>query len=1182
MPIIPGAVVVPANIDDLSVTLEGARTLAQMYWYDVAGGNWDRAIGSAAGFLVDTELPPAATLTDAFATPTAPAVGSFNMIYNGATWDMLREGNIAGSIFTDVTDRAARDLGKVDIALFDTQITAADATATPTTSPPVVSINMVYNGATWDMVREGAAGAGSVLTDVGDRAARDLGKVDIAVFDMAVTPADALATPSTGAPMVAFPMVYNGATWDMLMEGNTDGSIRSDVSDRAARDLGKVDIAVFDMAVTPADALATPSTGAPVVGFNMVYNGATWDMVREGSAGAGSVLTDIGDRAARDLGKVDIAVFDMAVTPADALATPSTGAPVVPFLMVYNGATWDMVREGTPAGSILVDVAGVVPTANVTASGALGALNDTLAIAADGAGGIAYEIDTGTLAGTVLFEATYDDTNWFAINAVADGQGTEIASVNAFGVRGQIIPRAYSQVRLRVNPYTSGTSNARLEKSTGASLVNTELPAAVTLVDAYATPTAPAVGAFGMVYNGATWDMMREGATAGSILADIPDRAARDLGKVDIAVFDTAITAADATATPTSSPPVVSIGMVYNGATWDMLREGTIAGSIIVDTELPAAAALTDAFANPTAPAVGAFLMGWDGTNSTWERVQVDPDSGHLEVVVASLPAVDTELPVAAALTDAFANPTVPGVGAFLMGWDNVNSSWERVRIDPDTGTLFVSVDITELPAAAGLTDNFATPTTTQIGAFGMIYDGATWDMMRGDAANGLLVNLGANNDVDTELAAAAALTDAFATPNTAPVGAFNMVYNGATWDFMREGAVAGSLLVDTELAAAAALTDNFATPNTAPVGAFGMVYDGATWDMMRGDATDGLLVNLGANNDVTVTGTVDITELPAAAALTDAFANPTVTQIGAFLMGYDAVAGNWERVQVDPDSGDLQVVVTSLPAVDTELPAAAGLTDDFATPTAPAVGAFGMYYDGATWDMMRGDATDGLLVNLGANNDVTTEMSAAAALTDAFANPTAGGVGAFGMGYDGADWERLRILQQPNAVGGRAPGNLAVGKTEGKATYRVAFKGLVAAGAGVAVKLIGSASEIVRVTKVMIAKPSVAQAPLRIVKTSTAAGVAASTTPAGIPLDSADDAATAVVTLYTAVPAGGVEVGTGSIFEADLAITDVVYETFGDEQNSQAVVLRGVTETIEIDLSAGATIDGYIEWTEE
>jgi len=57
---------------------------------------------------------------------------------------------------------------------------------------------------------------------------------------------------------------------------------------------------------------------------------------------------------------------------------------------------------------------------------------------------------------------------------------------------------------------------------------------------------------------------------------------------------------------------------------------------------------------------------------------------------------------------------------------------------------------------------------------------------------------------------------------------------------------------------------------------------------------------------------------------------------------------------------------------VNTELPAPVALSDDTANPTSPSVGAFGMMYDGATWDRIKGNTTDGLLVDLGANNGVT------------------------------------------------------------------------------------------------------------------------------------------------------------------------------------------------------------------
>jgi hypothetical protein len=46
-------------------------------------------------------------------------------------------------------------------------------------------------------------------------------------------------------------------------------------------------------------------------------------------------------------------------------------------------------------------------------------------------------------------------------------------------------------------------------------------------------------------------------------------------------------------------------------------------------------------------------------------------------------------------------------------------------------------------------------------------------------------------------------------------------------------------------------------TENHIDVGAKGLFFNGSTWDRVRGNTTDGLLVNLGANNDVTVSGTI-------------------------------------------------------------------------------------------------------------------------------------------------------------------------------------------------------------------------------------------------------------------------------------------------------------------------------------
>ena len=256
-------------------------------------------------------------------------------------------------------------------------------------------------------------------------------------------------------------------------------------------------------------------------------------------------------------------------------------------------------------------------------------------------------------------------------------------------------------------------------------------------------------------------------------------------------------------------------------------------------------------------------------------------------------------------------------------------------------GTVSISGTVpvdSELPAAAAFADNTTNPTAPAVGAFGHVWDGATWDRTPGTSADGVTVNLGANNDVT----------------------------------------IPGTVTVDSELPAAVALADNAANPTAPAVGSFGMVWDGATWDRATGTSADGTTVNLGANNDVTITGTVTVdSELPAAVALADNASNPTAPAVGAFGMVWDGAT--WDRAAGTSADGatvnlgaNNDVTVTGTVTVDSELPAAVALADNASNPTAPAVGAFGMVWDGATWDRAAGTSADGALVNLGANNDVT------------------------------------------------------------------------------------------------------------------------------------------------------------------------------------------------------------------
>lgn len=91
------------------------------------------------------------------------------------------------------------------------------------------------------------------------------------------------------------------------------------------------------------------------------------------------------------------------------------------------------------------------------------------------------------------------------------------------------------------------------------------------------------------------------------------------------------------------------------------------------------------------------------------------------------------------------------------------------------------------------------------------------------------------------------------------------------------------------------------------------------------------------------------------------------VTVQGITSMTPIQVGDNGSSLTVDGTVG-----VSGTVTVDSELPAAAALADNASNPTAPAVGAFLMEWDGSGWDRGPGNATDGLLVNLGANNDVT------------------------------------------------------------------------------------------------------------------------------------------------------------------------------------------------------------------
>lgn len=91
----------------------------------------------------------------------------------------------------------------------------------------------------------------------------------------------------------------------------------------------------------------------------------------------------------------------------------------------------------------------------------------------------------------------------------------------------------------------------------------------------------------------------------------------------------------------------------------------------------------------------------WEDTSDTLRAVST---AKPLPVQVGNTVTVDSELPAAAALADATVNPTVPGVGAYLMGFDGTD--WDRVRLSGSNGSLQTNVTNTSLTVVQSTATN--------------------------------------------------------------------------------------------------------------------------------------------------------------------------------------------------------------------------------------------------------------------------------------------------------------------------------------------------------------------------------------------------------------------------------------------------------------------------------------------
>lgn len=172
---------------------------------------------------------------------------------------------------------------------------------------------------------------------------------------------------------------------------------------------------------------------------------------------------------------------------------------------------------GTPVGGVIsiqgvsggqaVPVTGTLTftPADVTASGALGALNAAVTVTHPGLASIGFQLAAGTLVGTIVPEVSFDGgTTWNATffdnpangnitSSLVFGSSNTATALSIVGVGGT------GQTRVRVSAFTSGTANATVRASDindpsllSGGAAGSILPPAIQQVGASVTTASPA------------------------------------------------------------------------------------------------------------------------------------------------------------------------------------------------------------------------------------------------------------------------------------------------------------------------------------------------------------------------------------------------------------------------------------------------------------------------------------------------------------------------------------------------------------------------------------------------------------------------------------------------------------------------------------------------------------------
>lgn len=199
-------------------------------------------------------------------------------------------------------------------------------------------------------------------------------------------------------------------------------------------------------------------------------------------------------------------------------------------------------------------------------------------------------------------------------------------------------------------------------------------------------------------------------------------------------------------AKPLPVQPGTSIAFPVTDNSGSLTIDGSVSITGSVDTELPAAGALGDATANPTAPAVGTFLHGFDGTD--WERLRCDATTRRLEVEVENNPVLGAGTSnigdVDVLTVPAPLSTTGGGTEATALRVTIASDSTGVLSVDDNAGSLTVDGTVTANagtgtfttePTATLVDDAPFTPATSKVVMVGATLDDTTPDTVNeGDA----------------------------------------------------------------------------------------------------------------------------------------------------------------------------------------------------------------------------------------------------------------------------------------------------------------------------------------------------------------------------------------------------------------------------------------------------------------